>query len=134
MALCIDQDQNAIDIAKKRLESYQNVTIIKDNFVNSVKRLEEIGIYSVDGILMDIGVSSMQIDDKERGFSYSQDSELDMRMDRSNPLTAKDIINRYSKEELETIFFEYGEEKYSKKIVSNILKEREKKKFEQVLS
>lgn len=121
-----DQDQNAIDIAKKRLESYQNVTIIKDNFVNSVKRLEEIGIYSVDGILMDIGVSSMQIDDKERGFSYSQDSELDMRMDRSNPLTAKDIINRYSKEELETIFFEYGEEKYSKKIVSNILKEREK--------
>lgn len=119
-----DQDDFAINKARKKLEEFSNYKIIKDNFVNAKARLNEIGITEVDGILFDLGASSFQFDIPERGFSYKYDSDLDMRMNLENNLTAKIIINTYSEKEIADILFHYGEEKYSRRIAKNIVEIR----------
>lgn len=124
----VDQDEEAINASKERLSKISNnFVLIRDNFSNIDNILKTLNIDKVDGILMDLGVSSPQFDDENRGFSYRFDSELDMRMDKRNPLTAKKIVNEYSLENLYKIFNEYGEDKYSYSIAKNIVKEREKK-------
>ena len=129
-----DQDDYAIEKSKARLDCIgNNYTLIRDNFVNMKRDLNELGIEKVDGILLDLGVSSPQIDDAERGFSFMRDGQLDMRMDKRNMLTAKDIVNSYSEDDLINIFYSYGEEKYSKSIVKNIVKYRENKNIETTL-
>ena len=121
-----DQDQEAIDASNEKLKSIgSNYTIIKSNFVNLKERLEELDIHEVDGILFDLGVSSPQLDDDYRGFSYHNDAKLDMRMDRDKDFSAWDIVNTYSEKELARIMFEYGEEKYANSIARNIVKERQ---------
>ena len=122
----VDQDDEAIAASKTRLSKIRdNFILVRDNFVNIDNILSNLKIEKVDGILMDLGVSSPQFDDQSRGFSYRFDSELDMRMDKRNTLTAKRIVNEYSLQELTRIFNEYGEEKYSYSIAKNIVKERE---------
>ena len=122
----IDQDEEAIKAATKRLEPFADrVTIIRDNYENAVKRLAEIGIYKVDGIVLDLGVSSYQLDNAERGFSYKYDTELDMRMDKRQSLTAKDIVNDYTEMEIFHIIRDYGEDKFAKNIAKHIVKARE---------
>lgn len=125
----VDQDTDAIAAANKRLEPFkEKVTIIHSNYENAVAKLSEISVEKVDGILLDLGVSSFQLDNEDRGFSYRyDDAPLDMRMDQSSGITAADIVNKYSADELARIFFAYGEEKFSKKIAANIVKERERK-------
>ena len=125
----VDQDTDAIAAASKRLEPFkEKVTIIHSNYENAVAKLSEISVEKVDGILLDLGVSSFQLDNEDRGFSYRyDDAPLDMRMDQSSGITAADIVNKYSADELARIFFAYGEEKFSKKIAANIVKERERK-------
>lgn len=120
----IDQDGFAIDYAKKRLSNYQNITYIQANFANVKEKLQTLNVTEVDGIMMDLGMSSFQIDHKERGFSYLQDAPLDMRMDQRAELTAKIIVNTYSVEQLTTIFREYGEEKNAYRIAKEIIKRR----------
>ena len=125
--ICFDQDSEALAAAKERLKDFgDRVVFIHDNYVNAVSVLQEMGIDSVDGILLDIGVSSYQLDNPERGFSYNADAPLDMRMNRANALTAYDIVNTYSKNELSRILKEYGEERFADRIASNIVKAREK--------
>lgn len=122
----VDQDIEAINYSQERLAKISDkFTLVRSNFVNIDEILENLKIDKVDGILMDLGVSSPQFDDVNRGFSYRFDSELDMRMDQRNELTAKRIVNEYSLEELTKIFNEYGEEKYSYSIAKNIVKQRE---------
>lgn len=129
-----DQDQEAINSSNERLsEIGDNFTIIKSNFKYMKEKLESLGITEVDGILFDLGVSSPQLDNVERGFSYHHDAKLDMRMDQSNPFSAYDVVNTYSDKELAKIFFEYGEEKYSNSIAKNITKHRETKPIETTL-
>lgn len=125
----VDQDTDAIAAASKRLEPFkEKVTIIHSNYENAVAKLSDISVQKVDGILLDLGVSSFQLDNEDRGFSYRyDDAPLDMRMDQSSGITAADIVNKYSADELARIFFAYGEEKFSKKIAANIVKERERK-------
>lgn len=125
----VDQDTDAIAAASKRLEPFkEKVTIIHSNYENAVAKLSEISVEKVHGILLDLGVSSFQLDNEDRGFSYRyDDAPLDMRMDQSSGITAADIVNKYSADELARIFFAYGEEKFSKKIAANIVKERERK-------
>lgn len=123
-----DQDQIAIDNAKRELADYiekGQVTLIKNNFRHIKEALLEEGITAVDGILYDLGVSSPQLDEAERGFSYRYDAELDMRMDQDQPLTAKIIVNEWSYGELVKIFFRYGEEKFSKQVARRIERLRE---------
>ena len=121
----VDQDETALKESSVNLKDYQDkITLIHDNFSHLEEILEKYRIDYVDGILMDLGVSSPQFDDSERGFSYREDALLDMRMDINNPITAKDIVNNYSLEELNRIFREYGEDKYSYQIAKNIVKER----------
>lgn len=123
----IDQDQEAIDAATKKLAVFQDkVSIIKDNFVNIKNVLSDLGIQKVDGILLDIGVSSYQLDNPERGFSYREDAILDMRMDRESNLSAKEIVNTYSKEDLARIISKYGEDNFANNIAKHIVNEREK--------
>ena len=125
-----DQDKEAIEFSNNRLSKIgNNFTIIHSNFVNMVEELEKLNINKVDGILFDLGLSSPQIDEKERGFSFMSDSPLDMRMNREDKTTAKDIINNYSYDELLNIFYSYGEEKMSKQIAKKIISEREKKEI-----
>lgn len=125
-----DQDQEAIQDSKKRLLAISdNFTIIYSNFVNMKEKLKEQGITKVDGILFDLGLSSPQIDNKDRGFTFMTDAPLDMRMDTSSTLTAATIVNTYSIEELSNIFFIYGEEKMSKVIAKKIVEERLKKEI-----
>lgn len=120
-----DQDQTAIDYAKLRLEPYAgSVTFVKSNFRFMKEALANYNINEVDGILYDLGVSSPQLDVRERGFSYHQDAELDMRMDQTQSLTAKEIVNEWRYEELVRIFFQYGEEKFSKQIAREIERRR----------
>ncbi len=120
-----DQDEEAIENSKKRLlEIGNNFTIIYSNFVNMKSKLKEQGIDKVDGILFDLGLSSPQIDNKERGFTFMNDAPLDMRMDKSSKIDAKHIVNTYSIEELANIFFIYGEEKMSRVIAKKIVSER----------
>lgn len=117
----IDQDEDAIAAAGERLENYKDqVTIIRSNYCNMVTELEKRGIRSVDGILLDLGVSSYQLDTAERGFTYREDVPLDMRMDRRNPRTAGDIVNEYSESELYRIIRDYGEDKFAKNIAKHI--------------
>lgn len=126
----IDRDEEAIEAAKKKLEKYSNVKYVHGNHDEIQEILNDLEIKGVDGILLDLGVSSYQLDSRERGFSYmSEDSLLDMRMDKTATLTAKDVINNYSEEELAKILWEYGEEKFSKKIARNICKVREEKEI-----
>ncbi len=123
-----DQDDYAIARAKERLDKVSsNYTIIKSNFKYIKSKLAELGIEHVDGVLYDLGVSSFQFDDETRGFSYRMDAELDMRMDRSQALSAKTIVNEWSVAELIEIFYKYGEEKFSKQIAYKIDEARKQK-------
>ena len=124
--IAVDQDEDAILASKARLEKISsNFTLVRANFSNLEKILEDQGISQVDGILMDLGVSSPQFDQGERGFSYKEDARLDMRMDQRQDLTAYSIVNTYSLQDLNKIFVEYGEEKYAYSIAKNIIKARE---------
>lgn len=125
----IDQDENAVQAAGERLKEYKNLVIIHDNF----KNIDKLGINNLDGIIADLGVSSYQLDEGERGFSYMQDAPLDMRMDKSSPFTAKDVVNSYSAEKLCSIISKYGEENWAKRIAQFIAIEREKKPIETTL-
>ncbi len=125
-----DQDPDSIAFATERLKRFgDRVTIIEDNFVNMRTRLALCEINRVDGILFDLGVSSFQIDEASRGFSFSQDSPLDMRMDKSRDLTAEVILNEYSLDSLTKVIRDYGEEKAARRIATLIVEEREKIKF-----
>lgn len=126
--VCLDRDMAAIDAAKTRLAQWMDrVTLIHTNFSELETVLAGAGITGVDGMLFDLGVSSPQLDDASRGFSYMQDAPLDMRMDVSAPLTAWEVVNRWSFEELRRILTEYGEERYSHKIAKTIVARREEK-------
>ena len=120
----IDRDQEALKAAKEKLKDYSNVKYIHGNHDDIENVLNQIDVNEVDGILLDLGVSSYQLDEKSRGFSYMAEAELDMRMDKTQSLTAKEVVNTYSGEELTRIISEYGEEKFAKVIASNIIKER----------
>lgn len=126
----IDRDEEAICVAKERLSQFSNTIFVHDNHDNIKKILEEKNISEVDGILLDLGVSSYQLDERNRGFSYMGDGSLDMRMDKSQSFTAKDVVNKYSEEELARIIFEYGEEKYSRRIAKKIVEQRKDKEIE----
>ena len=122
----IDQDADALKAAGKRLEQFKDkVTLCKSNYEQMREVLQELGIEEVDGIVLDLGVSSYQLDEAERGFSYMEDAPLDMRMDRDQTMTARDIINEYPEGELFRIIKEYGEERYAKSIAKNICKRRQ---------
>ncbi len=124
----IDQDKDAIAAASERLRVFdERVTIVHSNYEHIPEILEEMGIRKVSGILLDLGVSSYQLDNPERGFSYNTDEPLDMRMDQDSPLTAADILNSRSEEELIRILRDYGEERYAVNIARGILSRREKK-------
>lgn len=121
----IDRDEEALSAAKEKLKNYQNVTYLHGNHDDIKELLQSIGIDKVDGILLDLGVSSYQLDERSRGFSYMGDSTLDMRMDKNQELTAETVINQYSEEQLAKIIDKYGEEKFAKRIASNIVKQRQ---------
>lgn len=126
-----DQDQEAINASNQKLSKIgDNFTIIKSNFVNLKEKLLEQNITEVDGILFDLGVSSPQLDEEERGFSYHHDAKLDMRMDQSSHFSAYDVVNSYDEKELARIIFQYGEEKYGNSIAKNIVKARSQKQIE----
>ena len=120
----IDRDEDALNAAGIKLKQFQNIKLVKDNHDNLKEILENLGIKKVDGILLDLGVSSYQLDEKNRGFSYLGENELDMRMDKSQKLSAKEVVNTYTEEELAKIIYEYGEERYSKQIAKNICEYR----------
>ncbi len=127
----VDQDKEAIEESNKRLSKIaSNYKLVKSNFVNFEDILTSLNIDKVDGVLMDLGVSSPQFDESDRGFSYRYDAPLDMRMDVEQRLTAKEVVNSYSEGELRKIFYEYGEDKYSASIAHNIIKAREVKPIE----
>lgn len=123
----IDRDLEALETAKSRLQDYQNVTYVHGNHDDIKQILEDLQINKVDGILLDLGVSSYQIDEKQRGFSYMHDSALDMRMDQTQDLTAHNVVNTYPEEKLAEIIYEYGEERFSRQIAKAICFERRKK-------
>ena len=122
----IDRDEEALKAAKENLSEYKNVKYIHGNHDDIKDLLQEIDIEKVDGILLDLGVSSYQLDEKNRGFSYIGENELDMRMDKTQKLTAKQVINEYPEEKLANIIYEYGEERFSRQIAKNICIERKK--------
>ena len=125
-----DQDKDAIKYSDERLgQISNNYEIIYSNFINIEAELKKRNVSKVDGILYDLGVSSPQLDFKERGFSFHEDAPLDMRMDQNNSLSAYEVVNNYSENELVRIFFDYGEEKYSKKIAREIVKQRQQKEI-----
>ena len=129
-----DQDSEAIRHSTDRLNAVgTNFAIIKSNFVHLQEKLNELGVEKVDGVLFDLGVSSPQLDEKERGFSYHEDAHLDMRMDKDNPLSAYEVVNNYSKEQLANIFYKYGEDKFSNNIAKKIVEYRETKPIETTL-
>ncbi|MBR6113384.1 MAG: 16S rRNA (cytosine(1402)-N(4))-methyltransferase RsmH [Bacilli bacterium] len=130
----IDQDKDAIKSSKERLSKIgDNFTIIKSNFSCLKEELKERNVNFVDGFLFDLGVSSVQLDETDRGFSYHNDAKLDMRMDQDSKFSAYDVVNGYSESKLREIFYKYGEEKYSSSIARNIVKYRENKKIETTL-
>lgn len=127
----IDQDADAIRAASERLDEYkEKVTIVRSNYRNIREVLEGLGISKVDGIYLDLGVSSYQLDTAERGFTYRENAPLDMRMDQRNEMTAADIINEYSEMELYRIIRDYGEDRFAKNIAKHIVREREKHRIE----
>ena len=126
----IDQDEDAIRAAGERLKDFDNVTIVRSNYENMKSILADLGIKKVDGILLDLGVSSYQLDTAERGFSYKYDADLDMRMDTRQTLTAKDIINGYSEKELFRIIRDYGEDNFAQNIAKHIVRARGDKPIE----
>lgn len=125
----IDRDEEALKAAKENLKDYNNFKLIHGNHDDIKEILTEQSIEKVDGILLDLGVSSYQLDERERGFSYNSDNILDMRMDQTQSLTAMDVVNEYSEEKLANIIYEYGEEKFSRQIARNICIERKKQKI-----
>lgn len=126
----IDRDEEALKAAKENLKEFENVKYIHGNHDEIEEILEKLEIEEVDGILLDLGVSSYQLDERNRGFSYLGDNELDMRMDKSQSLTAKEVVNTYSEEKLANIIFEYGEERFSRQIAKNICITRKEKDIE----
>ena len=129
--ICIDQDPNAHEAAGKRLAEYKDrITFVRDNFGNIKSILDSLGMEKIDGMLLDIGVSSHQLDEAERGFSYQQDAPLDMRMNPDRPFSAYDVVNGYDEDELDRVIFTYGEERWARRIAQFIVKEREAKPIE----
>ncbi len=129
----IDRDTEALAAAQKRLSEFSNVTYIHSNFSQVKEVLENENIKSIDGAIIDLGVSSYQLDCAERGFSYMEDAPLDMRMDRESEFSAYDVVNTYSKQELTRIFYDYGEERFSKKVAELIEEQRAIKPIETTL-
>ena len=122
----LDQDATAVQVATQRLSVFgERATVVRSNFCELARVCEELEITSIDGLLLDLGVSSYQLDTPERGFSYQADAPLDMRMDVRNPLTARTVVNEYSEDKIRKILFEYGEERFSSRIASNIVRARE---------
>ena len=130
MLIGIDRDLEALEAAKNNLKEYKNVKYVHGNHDDIDEILEELQINGVDGILLDLGVSSYQLDERNGGFSYLGENELDMRMDKSQSLTAKEVVNEYSEEKLANIIFEYGEERFSRNIAKNICIKRKQKQIE----
>jgi 16S rRNA (cytosine1402-N4)-methyltransferase len=125
--IAIDQDDIALAHAKEKLAAYkERITLVKSNFRNVKQVVTDLGLSGVDGVLFDLGVSSPQLDEGERGFSYNADAPLDMRMDRESPVTAYDVVNDWDEEELAKVIWEYGEEKFSRKIARQIVLHRQK--------
>ena len=123
--IAIDKDEYAIDYSKERLKEYSDrITFVRSDFREIRKVLEDLGVEKVDGLIADLGVSSFQLDDESRGFSYMKDSPIDMRMDRDDPFSAEQIVNGYPKDELVRILYEYGEEKYAPRIAEAIIRNR----------
>lgn len=132
--IALDRDETALEAAKRRLADHMDrVTLVHSNFSRLGEVLDELGIDGVDGMLFDLGVSSPQLDEAQRGFSYQQDAPLDMRMDRSAPYTARELVNTASYEELRRILLEYGEERYASAIARTICRVREQKPIETTL-
>ena len=124
----IDQDEAAIEAASIRLKDFgEKVTIVRSNYCDMKSRLHELGIDKVDGIMLDLGVSSYQLDTADRGFSYREDAPLDMRMDQRSEMTARDIVNDYSEMDLYRVIRDYGEDKFAKNIARHIVRERAKR-------
>ena len=132
--ICIDQDAEALAAARVRLAPFEEkITFVKSNYVHMKEVLSELSIPKVNGIVLDLGVSSYQLDNAERGFSYREDAPLDMRMDREQSVTAKDIVNEYPESELFRIIKEYGEERFARSIARNICRQRKEKPIETTL-
>ncbi|WAM34394.1 16S rRNA (cytosine(1402)-N(4))-methyltransferase RsmH [Caldicellulosiruptor morganii] len=127
LLVAIDRDKEAIEMGKEKFKGCNNIKIVHSPFSKLDEVLESLGIDRIDGILFDLGVSSLQLDKEDRGFSYNSDSFLDMRMDRTSKLTAFDVINNYPEKELERIIREYGEERYARRIANEIVKRRQQK-------
>ncbi|AFM42646.1 S-adenosyl-methyltransferase MraW [Desulfosporosinus acidiphilus SJ4] len=128
--ICFDQDEHAIRHAQELFSGDERVLLVKKNFENLEKTLEELGLQPVQGIMFDLGVSSPQLDEAERGFSYMQDAPLDMRMDAQNSMTAKEIVNTWREEELAQIIWNYGEERWAKRIAQFIVQKRQERPLE----
>ncbi len=134
LLISLDRDDRAIGRCRERLSVYGDASkVVKTNYSEIGKVLDDLGIEKIDGVLWDLGVSSVQLDERERGFSYSHDAPLDMRMDRSGGKTAADVVNTYSEEELRRIIFDWGEEKFSQRIASAIVSARSEKPIETTL-
>ena len=132
--ICVDRDDAALEAAEERLAPWRDrVTLVKSNFDRVGKILEELGLERIDGMLFDLGVSSPQLDEAGRGFSYQKDAPLDMRMDRTAPLTAETLVNTWPEAELKRILYTYGEERYAPRIAAAIVRARETKKLETTL-
>jgi len=129
----IDRDRDALFAAKEKLKEFSNLYTVHDNHANIENILKDLEISGVDGILLDLGVSSYQLDEADRGFSYMHDAKLDMRMNREDSLSAYEVVNKYSEDELARIFFDYGEERYSKSIAKKICEKRKEKNIETTL-
>ena len=127
--IAVDRDPDAVKVLNERLGGFGNVTIVQDNFSNLKEILKELNIEKADGLLLDLGVSSFQLDTAERGFSYHKDAPLDMRMSKSG-MSAYDVVNTYSEEQLADILFRYGEEKFARRIAEKIVKVRQDKPIE----
>ncbi|MBQ9132780.1 MAG: 16S rRNA (cytosine(1402)-N(4))-methyltransferase RsmH [Clostridia bacterium] len=131
MLLALDQDETAVAVATQRLSVFgSRARVVRSNFRQVEEVCRDLGIDRIDGMLMDLGVSSYQLDTAERGFSYQADAPLDMRMDVRNPLSAYTVVNDYSEDDIRRILFEYGEERFSARIASNIIRAREKAPIE----
>ena len=127
--IAVDRDPDAVRVLHERLDPFGNVTIVNNNFSNIKEILKELNVDKIDGLLLDLGVSSFQLDTAERGFSYHKDAPLDMRMSKSG-MSARDVVNTYSEEQLTDILFRYGEEKFARRIAANIVKVRQDKPIE----